>query len=100
MNVAANLARKALLHAPLVGWSGVLDAEYHGGVEECSEWRHERCLLLVIDCHFYLVVTKVGVKESQRHQAHGRVDDLIDPREDELLLWAGAIEICVVDTHY
>ena len=47
VDVAANLARKALPHAPLVGRPGVLETEGHGGVAEGSEWRDERRLLLV-----------------------------------------------------
>jgi hypothetical protein len=39
--VAANLARKAFLHALLVGGSGVSEAEGHGSVAEASKRRDE-----------------------------------------------------------
>src|SRR3954468_21807832 len=99
VDIAANLARKALLHAPLVGCPGVLEAEGHGGVAEGSEWRDERRLFLVLNNHFDLVVPRVGVKETQRLRARGGVDYFVDSREDELLLWAGAVQVCVVGTH-
>src|SRR3954464_1372158 len=91
VDVAANLARKAFLHAPLVGCPGVLEAEGHGGVAEGSEWRDERRLLLVLNSHFDLVVPRVGVEETQRLRTSGGVDYLVDPWEDELLLRAGAV---------
>ena len=91
VDVAANLAREAFLHAPLVGRPGVLEAEGHGGVAEGSEWGDERRLLLVLDGHFDLVVTRIGVEETQRFRARGGINYLVDPREDELLLRAGAV---------
>ena len=91
MDIAANLARKAFLHAPLVGRPGVLEAEGHGGVAEGSEWRDERRLFLVLNCHFDLVVPRVGVEETQRLRARGGIDYLVDPQEDELFLRSGAV---------
>ena len=61
----ANLAREALLHAPLVGRPGVLDTERHGHVAEGAEWRDEHCLILILDRHIDLVITRVSVEEAQ-----------------------------------
>src|SRR3954464_7668612 len=77
VDIAANLARKAFLHAPLVGRPGVLEAEGHGGVAEGSKWRDERRLFLVLDSHFYLVVSRLGVKETQRLRTRGGIDYLV-----------------------
>lgn len=65
MDVAANLTRKALLHAPLVVCAGVLEAERHSDVAEGTKWCDECRFLFVLDRHLDLVVSRVRVEEAQ-----------------------------------
>ena len=52
---------------------------------------------MVINGHLDLVVPGVRVEEAERLGASDCVDDLVDPREDELILKACGVEVGVVD---
>jgi hypothetical protein len=65
MDVVANLAHEAFLHAPLIGGSGVSEAEGLGGVAEATEQHDEGHLFFIFLCHLDLVVANVGIQEAE-----------------------------------
>jgi hypothetical protein len=74
----ANLACEALLHTLLVGGSGVLEAEGHGGVAEGSKRCDEGRFLLVLDGQFDLVIAGVCVKATKRLEPYDQIDGLVN----------------------
>jgi hypothetical protein len=65
LDVATELARKALLHEPLVDGFGVLETEGLGCVTEGTKRHDEGHVFLIFDNHFDLVVAGVCVKKAR-----------------------------------
>jgi hypothetical protein len=68
-----------MLHTSLVCSTRVLETKRHCYVAIHPERRNERSRELVGLLHFYLVVPRIGMKETQKFAPGGRVNDLIDP---------------------
>jgi hypothetical protein len=85
LDVATDLFLQACLHAPLIGGSGVLEPEGHCHVAVHPMWGDERCLVFVFDFQLYLVISRVGVKERKALAPRGRIDDLVDSKQWEVV---------------
>ena len=56
MNIAPNLVMKTILHTTLISCLGTLEPKGHRNIAEGSKGSDEGCLLLVLNCHFDLMV--------------------------------------------
>jgi hypothetical protein len=92
------LLLEAGLDSSLVGGAGVLQPEGHGLVAVRAKRGDECGLLLVFFLDRDLVVPGVAVEEEQVAARRG-VDDLIDPRQPEVVLGAVLVDVGVVDAH-
>ena len=68
MNIAADLFMKTILHTSLISGLGTLEPKRHGNIAEGSKGSYECCLLLVLDCHFDLMITRVCIQKLKRSQ--------------------------------
>ena len=68
MNIAADLIMKTILHAALVSRLGALESKGHRYIAEGSKGSYKSCLLLVLNCHFDLMITRVASKKLKRSQ--------------------------------
>ena len=89
----------AHLDGPLVGCTGVLESEGHGGIAICTERHDERCFDLVIFFEGYLVIARVIVEEGEEFVAGSGVYNLVYPRQTEGVFRAVFVEIDVINAH-
>ena len=82
VGVSAEFLEKALLHATLKGGVGIPQAERHGQVAEGSKGSDERRLLLVLNCHLDLMITRISIQETPL-TTHRSINDLINTGESE-----------------
>ena len=59
---------EAHLDGPLVGCTGVLESEGHGGIAVRTKRRDERCLDLVIFLQGYLMIARVTSRKESSSQ--------------------------------
>jgi hypothetical protein len=94
VDVAANLAREAFLHAQLIGGSSIPEAKGHGSVAEAFERCYESRFLLIFLCHRDLVVSVICVQiaggsepvvESMIWLIHGRTNSSFGQAELRLV---------------
>ena len=64
MNVAPNLIMKTILYAPLVSRLGALEPKRHRHITEGSKRGNEHRLILVLNCHFDLMVSRVSIQKT------------------------------------
>ena len=95
----ADLLVEAHLDGPLIGCSGVLKPEGHGGVAVCTEGRDERCLDLVVLFEGYLVIARVTVKEGGQFTTGGGVYNLIYSSQTKGVFRAVFVDISVINAH-
>ena len=61
VNIAADLFMKTILHTPLISLLGTLEPEGHRHIAEGSKRSDESCLLLLLDCHLDLRITRISI---------------------------------------
>ena len=83
MNIAADLIMKTILHTPLISRLGTLEPKGHGYIAEGSKGSYESCLLLVLNCHFDLMVTRICIQKAQTLTTRCSINDLINTRESK-----------------
>ena len=81
MNIAPNLLMKAILNTALISCLGTLKSKGHGDIAEGSKGSYESCLLLVLNCHFDLMVTRISIQKTQTLTTCRSINDLINTRE-------------------
>jgi hypothetical protein len=79
LNGSPDVISENVLHTSLVGSARISETERHCHIAIHPERRDEQSRELVGLLHFYLVVPRIGVKETQKFAPGGRVNDLIDP---------------------
>ena len=82
----------------LIGCTGVFEPKRHGVKTEGAVWRDKCCCGLIGLRHLNLMVSVVCVEETQSVVSCGSVDNLIDAREGEGILWASLIEVLEINT--
>ena len=87
------------MHASLVCGASILEPERHCRVAEDAVGHDECCLLFVLFFHSDLLIARVSIKEQETTASGIRVDDLIDSREQKIVLRAMLVQDRVVDAH-
>ena len=98
MNIAPNLLMKAILNTSLVSCLGTLEPKRHGNIAEGSKGSYKGCLLLVLNCHFDLMITRVSIQKTQTVTTRRSINNLINTGEGKRICWTSLIKICV-STH-
>ena len=60
---------------------------------------NDSCLLLIIKCQRYLVISLKGIQKAHPMMTYRRIYQLIYPRNRERVFRTSPIEICKVHTH-
>src|SRR5215216_6173288 len=79
----SNLIMKAILHAPLVSRLRALEPKRHGHIAEGSKRSNESFLLLVLNCHFDLMITRISIQKTQTLTTRCSIDNLINTGESK-----------------
>src|SRR3954468_13095019 len=99
MNITADLLMKTTLHTPLISRLGTLEPKGHGHIAEGSKGSYEGRLLLVLSCHFYMMITGICIQKAQTLATRRSINNLINTGEGKRICWTSFVEICVVHTH-
>src|SRR3954471_21582438 len=99
MHITANLFVETILHTPLISCLGTFEPKRHRHIAEGSKGSYERRLLLVLNCHFNLMIAGVCIQETQTLTTHRSINDLINTGEGKRIRRAGLIEISIIRTH-
>ena len=91
VHIASDLLLEAILHCPLIGGSRVLQADGHKSIPEDPESGDESRLLLILESHLDLVITRVGIKEAHKLTSCSRIYDLVNTKQHKGILWAGLV---------
>jgi hypothetical protein len=84
---------------PGEGGPGVLESLRHSDEAICAKGCYKAGASLVFFLHIYLVVTREAVEEGHDFASGRVIDYFVDPRQREIVLWAGFIETGEVDAH-
>src|SRR3954470_22193942 len=99
MYITSNLLVKAILYTPLIGRLGTLEPKGHRHIAEGSKGSDERRLLLVLNCHFDLMITGICIQKDQTLATRRSINNLINTGEGKRICWTSFVEIYVVHTH-
>src|SRR4051812_43005049 len=99
MYITANLFMKAILYTPLISCLGTLEPKGHRYIAEGSKRSYECCLLLVLNCHLDLMITRICIQKSQMLTTRRSINNLINTGEGKRICWASFVKICVIHTH-
>ena len=83
---------EALLHAPLVGGTSVLQTERHGYVAVRTIRGDERGCELIGLFHRDLVIARVGIQKGEDFTTRGGVDYLVYAWQGKVILWTCFVE--------
>ena len=97
--VSSNLLAEHLVYPSLVRGSRIFQVERHDPVAIETLAGDEDGLLLILLCHLYLVVSGEGVHKGKKLVLGHQVHKLVNPRQREVVLRAGTIQIHEVDAH-
>ena len=98
MNIMPNLIMEAILHASLISRLSTFEPKGHRHITEGSKGSDESCLLLVLNYHFDLMITRVSIQKSQTVTTRRSINDLINTREGKGVCRASFVQICVIHT--
>src|SRR4051812_15959129 len=99
MYITANLFMKAILYTPLISCLGTLEPEGHRHIAEGSKGSYERCLLLVLNRHLDLMITRICIQNTQTLTTRRSINNLINTGEGKRICWTSLVKICVIHTH-
>ena len=99
MNIAPNLIMKTILHTSLVSRLGTLEPKRHRHIAEGSKGSNKSCLLLVLNCHLDLMITRISIQKTQTLTTRRSINNLINMGEGERICWTSLIKIRVIHTH-
>src|SRR3954469_15383050 len=99
MYIMTNLFVEAILHTPLISSLCTLKPEGHRNIAEGSKGSNERRLLLVLNCHLDLMITRICIQKTQTLATRRSINNLINTGESKRICWTSFVEICVVHTH-
>jgi len=87
------------IHKALVCCPGVFQAKGHNLIEKVGLFCDESSFKLVFISHGYLVVARIGIKETKYRVPCGPIDESVNVGEWIGVLRACFVEVCVVDAH-
>src|SRR5215216_4650198 len=99
MHIAPNLAVETILNTMLISRLGTLEPKRHRHIGEGSKGSDERCLLLVLNCHLDLMITRISIHKTQTLTTRRSINDLVNTGESKRISRACLVEICVIHTH-
>ena len=99
MNIAPNLSMKTILHTTLISRLCTLEAKGHGNIAEGSKGRDKRCLILGLNCHLDMMITKISIQKTQMLTTRRSINDLINTRESKRISRTSFVQVRVVHTH-
>src|SRR3954468_15248849 len=99
MYITTNLFVEAILHTPLISSLRTLKPEGHRNIAEGSKGSNERRLLLVLNCHFDLMITRICIQKTQTLATCRSINDLINTGEGKRICWTSLIKVYVIHTH-
>src|SRR4051812_13213150 len=99
MNITADLLMKKILHTPLISRLGTLEPKGHRHVAEGSKVSYEGRLVLVLNCHLDLMITRICIKKTQTLTTRHSINNLTNTGEGKRICWTSFVEICVIHTH-
>src|SRR3954470_3011628 len=99
MNIPADLLMQTILDTPLISRLGTLEPKRHRHIAEGSKGSYEGCLLLVLNCHFDLMITRICIQKTQTLTTRHSINNLINTGEGKRICWTSFVEICVIHTH-
>ena len=68
MNIAPNLLMKTIVNTTLISCLGTLEPKGHRNIAEGSKGSDESRLLLVLNRHFNLMISRISVQKLKRAQ--------------------------------
>ena len=98
--VPPNLLAEHLVYQSLVRGPHILQTQRHSPIAIQSLVGDEGGLLLILLYHSYLVVFGESVHKGMKLVPNSRVHKLVNLRQGEAVLQAGAIQICEVNAHF
>src|SRR4051812_851254 len=99
MYITANLLMKAILYTSLISCLGTLEPKRHRYIVEGSKGSYERRLLLVLNCHLDLMITRICIWKTQTLATCRSINDLINTGEGKRICWTSLVKICVIHAH-
>ena len=99
LNIAPNLFMKTILNTALMSRICTLEPKRHGHIAEGSKGSYETSLLLVLNCHFDMMVTRIRIHKTQTVTTRRSINNLINMRESKGINWTGLVQVCVIHTH-
>jgi hypothetical protein len=88
-----------VLHTSLVCSARISKTEWHRYVAEHAEWRDERSHELIGLLHLYFLVTRIGMKETQKLAPRSGIHNLIDSWQRKKNFGTCFIQTGVIFTH-
>ena len=99
MNIAPTLLMKTILNTALISRLGTLEPKRHRDIAEGSKWSYKSRLLLVLNCHFDMMITTISVQKTQTLTTRRSINNLINTREGKGICRASLVQVCVIYTH-
>src|SRR4051812_435111 len=99
MYITTNLLVEAILHTPLISSLRTLKPEGHRNIAEGSKGSYERRLLLVLNCHLDLMITRICIQKTQTLTTRRSINNLINTGEGKRICWTSLVKIYVIHTH-
>src|SRR6266536_5281864 len=99
MHVTPNLVVETILNTTLISRLGTLESKRHRYIAEGSKGSDERCLLLVLNCHLDLMITRISIQKTQMLTTRRSINDLVNTVESKRISRASLIKICVIHTN-
>src|SRR3954470_9494381 len=99
MYITANLLMKAILYTPLISCLGTLEPKGHRYIAKGPKGSYERRLLLVLNCHFDLMIARIRIQKTQTLTTRRRINNLINTGEGKRICWTSFIKVRVIHTH-
>ena len=83
----------------LISRLGTLEPKGHRYIAEVSKGSYKSCLLLVLNCHFDLMITRISIQKPQVVTTRRSINNLINTRQGKRICWTSFVKVCVVHTH-
>src|SRR6266536_2995662 len=99
MHVTPNLVVETILNTTLISRLGTLESKRHRYIAEGSKGSDERCLLLVLNCHLDLMISRISIQKTQSLTTRRGINDLLNTGESKRINRASFVKIRVIHTH-
>src|SRR3954470_24853724 len=99
MYITANLFMKAILYTPFISCLGTLEPKGHRYIAEGSNGSYKHRLLLVLNCHLDLMITRICIQKTQTLTTRRSINNLINTGEGKRICWTSFVKVCVIYTH-